>query len=367
MNTNLMSLKVYLGISLGFILAGIASCSTDVNINAPYETKAVVYGFVEPVEDTQYVKVNRTYLGEGNNAEYAAINDSTMFESVVGTVDKIVNGVVQESYDLQEIWVSDLEDGIFYTDSQLVYYWVPTGGIEETATYKLNLDINEGQKTVSAETEVVGYVSFKQTFKNRVINTNGVSFANTAAVGQSVYNDLAIEWGIADNGKRYQVKLVFNYEEHTATDTTMKSISTIVGTITGDASDVDFYQSYNGENFYAFVANRLANDPNESNIVKRVAHGLEFHVVVADENLHTYMEVNEPSTGILNERPIFTNITNGYGLFASRNTTVLNERNIAGDPIFLSLNSEKELVFGPYTQGLKFCSKYYTDPLVICQ
>lgn len=363
-----MKLKAYFGIALVFILAGIASCSTDVDINAPYETTPVVYGFIEPIEDTQYVKINRTYLGDGNNAEYAAINDSTMFESVVGTVNKIVNGTVQESYPLEALWVNDLEDGIFYTDSQMVFFWVPTGGIDDEATYQLDLDINEGQKSLTAESEVVGFVNFKQTFRNKVVNTNGVSFANTAAVGQNVYNDLGIEWGVATNGKRYQVKLVFNYEEHTATDTTMRSISTTLGSIVGETSDNDFFQNYNGENFYTFVANRLQDDPNEANIVKRVAHGVEFHIVVADENLHTYMEVNEPASGIVSERPVFTNITNGYGLFASRNTTILDERNINGDPIFLSLNSERELVFGAYTQDLKFCSKYFpTDPVIGCQ
>ncbi|MCB9195427.1 MAG: DUF4249 family protein [Flavobacteriales bacterium] len=364
----IMSLKVLKGIGLSVVLAGFVSCSTDVDINAPYETTAVVYGFVEPVQDTQFVKINRTYLGDGNNAEYAAINDSTMFSSVNGTVDKIMKGTVQESYDLQEMWVTDLEDGIFYTDSQKVFYWIPAGGIDDEATYEINLDINEGEKIVSAVTEVVGFVNFKQTFRNKVVNTNGVALANTSTVGENVYNDLGIEWGAATNGKRYQVKLVFNYEEHTTADTTMRSISTTLGSIVGQTSDVDFFQNYNGENFYVFVANRLQNDPNEASIVKRVAHGLEFHIVVADENLHTYMEVNEPASGIVSERPIFTNISNGYGLFASRNTTILDERNIAGDPIFLSLNSERELVFGQYTQDLKFCSKYFPlDPVIGCQ
>ncbi len=363
-----MRLKTYLGIGLTLAFAAMASCSTDVEINAPYETTAVVYGFVEPIEDTQYVKINRTYLGDGNNAEYAAINDSTQFESVVGTVDMIKNGTVQESYDLEELFVNDIEDGIFYTDSQKVFYWVPTSGIDDEATYQINLDINEGEKTVTAETGVVGFVNFKQNFRNKVVNTNGVSFANTSSVGQNVYNDLGIEWGVATNGKRYQVKLVFNYEEHTATDTTMRSISTTLGSVVGETADIDFFQNYNGENFYAFVDNRLKNDPNEASIVKRVAHGVEFHIVVADENLHTYMEVNEPASGIVNERPVFTNVTNGYGLFASRNTTVLEERNTDGDPIFLSLNSERELVFGPYTQDYKFCSKYFpTDPVIGCQ
>lgn len=341
------------------------SCETDFDINAPYESEAIVYGFVEPAADTQFVKINKTYLGDGNNAEYAAINDSTQFKKVTGTVDEVKNGNILNSYDLHELYVHGLDEGIFYTDSQKVFYWLPTA-INEEATYQLNIDINEGQKKVSAETGAVGYVTFKQLFKNKVQNVNGVSLANTASAGQSVYNDLTIQWGAATNGKRYQVKLVFNYEEHTTSDTTMKSISTTLGSVVGDASDVEFSQIYQGENFYNFVANRLSNDPNEANIVKRVAHGLEFHIVVADENLHTYMEVNEPASGIVNERPIFTNITNGFGLFASRNTTILDERNTAGDPIILSLNSEKELVFGPITQQYKFCSKYYTDPLVIC-
>lgn len=362
-----MRLRDYISAALVLSGALLASCDADFEINAPYEAKTVLYGFVEPIEDTQYVKINKTFLGDGNNAEYAAINDSTQFESVAGTVDMILNGTVMESYDIEEMYVDDLEDGIFYTDSQKVFYWVPTSPIDDEASYQINLDINEGEMTASAETDVVGFVNFKQTFRNKVINTNGVSFANTSAVGQNVYNDLGIEWGKAVNGKRYQVKLVFNYEEHTSSGITMKSISTTLGSIVGETSDNDFNQNYNGENFYAFVENRLEDDPNEANVEKRVAHGVEFHIVVADENLHTYMEVNEPASGIVNERPIYTNVTNGYGLFASRNTTILDERNINGDPIVLSLNSEKELVFGPYTQNLKFCSKYYTDPSVICQ
>lgn len=362
-----MKTKLSLGIAAFVMGSAIVSCETDFEINAPYDTTPIVYGFVEPILDTQYVKINKTYLGDGNNAEYAAINDSTSYKSVTGVVEKIVNGAVQESYDLNEMYVSNLEEGIFYTDSQKVFYWVPTSGIDEDATYRISADINEGEKSISAETEVVGFVNFKQTFKNKLINSTGVSFANTSAVGQSVYNDLGIEWGAATNGKRYQVKLVFNYEEHTSTDITMRTISTTLGSVVGQSGDIDFSQVYNGENFYAFVANRLKNDPNEANIIKRVAHGLEFHVVVADENLHTYMEVNEPASGIVSERPIYTNVSNGYGLFASRNTTIIDEKNINGDPIILSLNSEKELVFGPYTQDYKFCSKYYTDPLVICQ
>ena len=36
------------------------------------------------------------------------------------------------------------------------------------------------------------------------------------------------------------------------------------------------------------------------------------------EDLYTYMAVNEPFEGIVQERPVFTNINNGIGLFSCR-------------------------------------------------
>ena len=36
------------------------------------------------------------------------------------------------------------------------------------------------------------------------------------------------------------------------------------------------------------------------------------------EDLQTYMNLNIPPTGVVQERPIYSEITNGYGLFSSR-------------------------------------------------
>ena len=60
-----------------------SSCSTDFDLNAPYETIPVVYGLLDQSKDTQFVKINRSFLGYGNNVDYAAINDCTHFENVV--------------------------------------------------------------------------------------------------------------------------------------------------------------------------------------------------------------------------------------------------------------------------------------------
>ncbi len=362
-----MNIKPFLKITVAVLTLSFGSCKTDFELNAPYEVVPVVYGFVDPAVDTQFVKINKSYLGDGDNFTYAPINDSTEFTNVSGTVTAVKNGVEIDSYPLQEMYVTDIDEGIFYSDSQKVYYWVPSS-IDYDATYKIDVNINEGQYNVQAESGVVGIVNFSSLFRTKVTTPNGVSFANTTSIGSNSYSDLGVEWTSAENGKRYEVKLIFKFEEHRLDGTIYdRVISTTISRQTGQSNTNDFFQNYIGESFYTFIANRLQGNAEESDIEKRIFRALEFEVVVGDENLHTYMEVNEPASGIVTERPIFTNVVGGIGLFASRNTTFLNERNINGDPILLSLNSTRELVYGPITSSFKFCSDLYSDPFVICQ
>jgi hypothetical protein len=52
--------------------------------------------------------------------------------------------------------------------------------------------------------------------------------------------------------------------------------------------------------------------------VTRAVRKIMYVFTVGSDDLNTYMEVTEPSTTIVQERPTFSNIENGIGLFASR-------------------------------------------------
>ena len=54
-------------------------CSTEVDLTAPYDSLPVVYGLLELDADTQWVKVNRTWLGEGNQLAAAQTADSSEY------------------------------------------------------------------------------------------------------------------------------------------------------------------------------------------------------------------------------------------------------------------------------------------------
>ena len=64
------------------------SCETEVDLNAPYKNTTVIFGLLDPdyngdnvisVQDTQWIKINKTFLGEGDNNNYAAVRDSSEY------------------------------------------------------------------------------------------------------------------------------------------------------------------------------------------------------------------------------------------------------------------------------------------------
>ncbi|MEY4125105.1 MAG: hypothetical protein RL770_1686, partial [Pseudomonadota bacterium] len=56
------------------------ACTTEVELNAPYKSTTVVFGLLDPKLDTQYIKINKTFLGDGNNYDFALIRDSSEYK-----------------------------------------------------------------------------------------------------------------------------------------------------------------------------------------------------------------------------------------------------------------------------------------------
>jgi hypothetical protein len=348
-------MKKLLPLYIAFLVVSVMmySCREDFELNAPYKDSTVVFGLIDQGVDTQFIKINKSFLGEGNNTAYAHINDCTIYQNIVARVDEIKNGVVQNSYPLSEIYVKNLEPGIFYTDSQKVYYFVPQTSIDQDATYRLVASVNEGSKEVSAETKVVKEVIFNQTFVTLL--SSGVRFKN-ATTGN--YTNIEIKWKSTQNGKRYTPFVRFYYTEHTSSGVEEKVINWQLATqesfnVSGNQ---DMSSVVTGGSFYGMIASRVPNDPS---VIKRVIGRFEFFVSVADEDLNTYIKLNAPAQGVVTERPVYTNVNNGIGIFGSRYTAGL--LGIPTGPgsfkqIKLDKPSVEELCEGQYTNQLRFCT-----------
>jgi hypothetical protein len=124
----------------------------------------------------------------------------------------------------------------------------------------------------------------------------------------------------AFGGKRYQLVIRFHYSETTSTGTVPKYVDWLVfdnfqvADPYGAATD-QISKSFSGDLFYTIIKGFIKID---HNVISRSPIWVDYIFSVAAEDLNTYMEVSEPSLSIIQERPSFSNIYNGVGLFSSR-------------------------------------------------
>ena len=340
------------------------SCSSDFDLNAPYKSVPIVYGLLDQTLDTQFIKINRSYLGDANNVQSASINDSTHYQSIVASVREYdigdtINPI--NSYPLEEMWVSNIEDGIFYEDSQKIYFFVTDGVLSGSDTvylnderiYKLFLDVPDTDEDVTAKTELIdgSGLSYNLLYK-LTLKTFGFNLLNDVDLGtEPVYNDHQVFWETAKKAKRYELLMKFHFDEVSYSGQVVsKSISWNLGSQTSINSEGggELNKKFNGLAFFELINSKLSGYSDEASVEKRIIDKVEFIVTAGNEDLNIYMDVNEPATGVVTERPSFTNINNGLGIFASKY-----EKSITGK---LTNGTVLELCWGGITSEFKFCS-----------
>lgn len=334
-------------VTIGCIGVG---CNTDFELNAPYQPIPIIYGLLDQSADTQFVKINKSFLGDGNNVNYAGINDSVLFNTVSASVVELQNNVPINTYNLQELWVDNLEDGLFYEDSQKVYFFIPTAPLNDQSTYQLNIETDEVGQPITAETNLIDGAGLSFDFLFGLsLGLNGLQLADVDLGTNNVYYDPQVRWVTSKNGKRYELLMKFNYNEVKTTSSEIKSIYWKLSSQTSISTDgqEDMFKKISGEAFFEMIYAALDGYEDEPDVVKREIRGVEFIVSAGNEDLNTYIEVNEPATGVVTERPSFTNINGGIGLFGSKYQV-----SIAGP---LSDGTVLELCMGQVTGGFKFC------------
>ncbi|MDD4087104.1 MAG: DUF4249 family protein [Bacteroidales bacterium] len=311
------------------LLAGLNSCSTDVDLYADYKDITIVYGLLDAGQDTNFIKITKAFLGPGNALEIAKDPDSSNYAEKLNVIlqgRKNGNDLTPIVLDTLTIHNKLAGDSIFYFPSQLLYY--TDASLDPEATYTLK--IAPESKAIEAETDLIASFGV-------VRPVNMINFASTLAT--------QIEWNSAHGGKRYEVQLVFYYKELLPgnPDTLYKQLDWNLGTRHaqnldgGEAMSV----SYMGSDFY----NRLGQQLDDVLNVKRWAGEVVLTISAGGDELSTFIDVNAPSNSIVQEIPQYTNITNGYGIFSARSK--------AEKTYKLSVLSETKLV-EDYDWGFRF-------------
>lgn len=361
-----------------------SSCETEVDLNAPYKSTTVIFGLLDADAnsdglnnqlDTQWIKINRTFLGDGNNLTYAQVRDSSEYDDddfISKKVERYFDGNLVEEWDLTALTVSNKSvNGIFYGPEQTLYYFIPAAtGLDQESTYKLVIDF-AAKEDVSAETDIINGNEIQ--FLQPQIQTT-ISLASGSAASILYTQNARIKWNGASNARSYDAVIRFHFtefkydnpEQTGVADITEKFIDFSVGSykVTGDDETDQFEIEFNGESFFAFLENSLEKSPN----IKRQIGTFDgfdtrcFDVILGfgNDQLNTYIEVNSPVSGIVQERPNYSNINNGLGLFAARSSRSVKNLRLygnsqGGNPQTGNLHAFCAPLSNSRTIGLNFC------------
>ena len=365
----------------------LTNCSTEVDLSAPYDSLPVVYGLLELEADTQWVKINRTWLGEGSQLIAAQVADSSEYPSgavdarIVELVPSSSGGVVGNElptgreWTLRDTLVDNKEtSGAFFGPLQRVYF-APTltEPLRDDMLYQLVLELPDG-KTAQATTTMVesSAGSINQPPPN--LPNYKMGFAAVNPNGSATYPNFPFKWTTSPGASLYTASLLVHIEEkHYADDalTVLDSSRDLTVTIpvgTRKVNSLDGFQTidepFDGERLFTELSTRLEANPRVRRVLGRydanyqMERAFDFELQVANQDLAIYLDVNETSNSIVQDRPTWTNIQviaadgtqlGGIGLWGSRTTL-----GVYG--LGYSKQTIQHLQEGDLTAALNFCS-----------
>lgn len=311
--------KIYLLVSVFTII--FISCDTDFDVNAEWEEVTVVYGLLDAGDDnkTQQIKISKAFLGKMDALQMAQYADSINFDQgeLAVKVIRVKNNGIRDTITLDEV-PTLRNDGVF-NDSIIVYTFENNNFLNSNSEYELLIKNNITGNEVSSITDVISGFDFDMG------NGYPFGFIKTWIPGSPSATEFAsanLTWGqnYPDKGEQYQINLIFNYKENNIAKDLIYTSLVLEGTS---------QYAFEGEKFFNFLKNELVQDP----LIEREFLSIDLMMTVGSEDLKTYRIINEEITGIVQERPQFTNINNGIGLFSSRFTKTRKGFDFAGRTI----------------------------------
>ena len=311
------------------------SCKKEIELNSEWKDVTIVYSILNQIDSAHYIKVTKAFLGPGNALQYAQIADSSNYPYKMEVSLEAWNATnIVALYKFDTTTIINKDSGQFYFPNQMIY--VNDSILDPAYDYKLVIRNPETQKEILSQTVLVRDFTVDKPFYYQ-------------AISYDPGKNNKVEWISAEGGRLYQVIVRFYYLE-TSIQNPSQSVEKYVDweiipgrTSKNDLGGEDIVVSYSNDGFYSLLNSKLTVDPD----LQRVSRNLQYYFIVAAEDLHTYIEVSKPSNSIVQEKPAYSNIDNGIGLFSSRFVKVV-------DSIRLSQRTKDELKVNPQTKDLGF-------------
>ncbi len=323
--------------SISFL--ALLSCDNEVDINAPYRDITVMYGLLDPAEDTNWIRVQRGYLG--TDAASASFDEpDSLYYNNAEVILRSYNDNTGEFID-SSILVEDnsipLKPGTFTTEGHRLYR--TTDPIFSDREYEVIVRKPEYGPIASGRTFIVDTIDIR-------VPREGSEFSRR------------LLWRGSSKTELYQIYMTIFYREYDLSTKQLedKELEFYLGDKERLSNQNSFEITFTTPAFLGLIRDGLVLDPNKIRFFKK----LKFVIWAADEDLITFMRLNQPSSGGISQlRPVFPDITNGIGILASRTSNAL-------DSLSLSQSLSRDLQLDDILCAYQFATINVDGDTCIC-
>lgn len=381
-------------IGLVAVLAILSSCNPEVQLTGEFEEQAIVYAILDSADnpnrggDGHLFRIQKAFLGEESAFIMAQNPDSSYFLYEDLFVELVEYNETNETnrWVLDTVMIADKDTG--NPDDDVIDFFGPTQRLYKTATTGsdiVNINVDReyeitlkkrpaavGTMTIASmdtvtpiadsRIEIVNPGSIRFTNPNENAAFNGTPQRMSLVTNTGEFVPYVVRFSTAQRARSYEIWFRFHYREVLNGNEELKTLEWRAATLEVGPDATNIQQEILAQDIYARIASEL--EP-ISGVIRKIGKAdgssddpkpndgrtqdFDVFVKVGGEALTDYISINAPSnSGVLQDKPVYTNINNGLGVFSSRGKIEFN------DKMYLSQESATELVGGETTGDLGF-------------
>jgi hypothetical protein len=308
-----------------------ASCETGIDINSDNQDVPVVYCVLNSADSFQYVRIQKTYLIDQAALDNPPEQDSMFFTGeIVITMERWSGDKVMETFRFLPTYEIPKDSGFFPYEKNILFK--ARVNIVPNQIYRLYVYLGSKEKVLYAEASSMGILA--------VIDPMPLPQRKISLYAGTSYT---CRWQPVEDAGLYQVVLRFNYKE-TIGGVTITRYLEWPQAFASPGSDAEYLSNdISGSRFMHILDENIKS---VNGMVREVV-GLDFRIISGSKEMKYYIESTAPSEGALMEKPVYSNISNGIGLFCS--VARVNVNNLLLSPV-----SVDSIAYGQFTKTLGF-------------
>lgn len=296
------------------------SCSNDIDLTSEWKDIPIVYGLISKSDSANYIRVEKAFIDNNISAlELAQIPDSLYYDNITVQIRSTdPNNPV--TFDLNRVdgnlkgFVR--EEGIFANTPNYLYELILPVGEELVGFQEYELVINRGDDSdlVTATALIVDDIDIRDPDSDPL----------TADAVNWVRYGMEVGWRGSNGAEIFDVTIFLNIEEKDLSNPANDRILTLEWKIEENMpavyvqNQVRMDTRLNKVDLFQYLSNRLEKNPS----IVRKFKSFDILVTGGGGELNDYISAGNANTGITSTQviPTYSNLSEGYGIFSSRNS-----------------------------------------------